>query len=70
MSLDGAEYVLGPEVGTLDGAAIEIDGVNREEVVVKAFVVPRGSGSVVAVVVTTHVRITGEPVRVVGDALS
>ena len=50
MSLDGAEYVLSPEVGSLDGAGLHVDGMDRESVVVEAFIVPRGSGTVVAVV--------------------
>jgi len=68
VSLDRGQYLL-PAKAPLDGAAWDIHGVQGEVIVVDNGVVPGRAGTIVAVIVTGHIRITREPVGVAIDTL-
>ena len=69
MTLDGLHHILAGKP-VVDRAALQVDRVKDEVIVVHQFVIPGRAGTVVAEVIATHIGITGEPVGIVIQALA
>ena len=68
MTGDGRQHVRAGEFA-VDRAAVQVEGVEREDVMMHDAVVPGRAGSVIAEIVACHGRVAGEPFPVVVDAL-